>query len=457
MRIPISLGNALAVVLSVLTFDFMGVRWATLIRAGGLDLTLAEVCSIVAVMLFAVTTAFRGRLPRFHIFLYVALLHALILASGFIAHGTPGGLQHIPRYLLAILSAAALYTALQSQQHPRFLMHLATAGVLILSGMIFMSAREAGVDLLASVGNYLTTLNRDQFKHDAVRALLNAFNGESNDLTTTLINLISAAYDSYAVILLAYLVDSRSRMSLLAWPALALALLFLVVLFSFSALLVLGATVLTIVVVVLIKRPYLLPVAIASAALAAVVFVATPVGDMVEHYLAFQVTDDEDSRTTRLAQYAYALSRLNESIGNALFGVGYTKLAVGDYEIHNLTLFSWLASGLPGLLMVVALYGCMAIAMLDAARRMLAASRLLAHDLIQFALPMIFVIRTLFGGGGGIPGDVALFPAVIAIVLSVQRRGDTATSATSAVATATKSGPVTMSASSASPLEVDPA
>lgn len=357
---------------------------------------------VLAVLVFAVAWTMNAK----RIYLSGPLLMVLalvgVLTLAFVIHGTPAGFTLLPRivlYAVAGLSVGAVVVT------PERFFVVSKWGIYLTALALFASSLFANVNLIGGLLEYFATLNHDAVVYKTYRPIYNAFAAGANiEYTASVGNSVSAGLTIFFIGLISHRIGG-GRLGLSGWAALSIVGIFLITLFSSTAILVIALWIAIIGAARLSRRPALF-IGLAYLVITLLV-IASLAGVDPFALITAPLEADEKSRGFRLDQYSFALDLLGS---NPIFGVGFVES--GGFNIHNLPLFSWVSGGIIPLLMVLAIYFGLAK---NAVSGIIGAmsSKMTAQSAIMIGLPIMFAARTLFGGGGGLPDMASCLAAGI--------------------------------------------
>lgn len=362
-----------------------GLVWIPAGRLGPVQLEAANLAGLAAVALALMA----GPRPRVPAALWWLGGWTAWCALALAAHGSgDGGVLRI--WALDIATAAALVSL--GAPDRATLGRLAILAVAVLTAVLWLSARRAGVEPVAAVADYLSSSDRDAFLYGALRPTFNALAPAAAEpmFLVSLLNRVAAAYALALTILL--LAPPPERV--LAVLAGGLALAVVLVLFSSSAVLVAGAALAVAAARTARGRPLALAVMAIPAATAAAMGAA---------FVADNLGADLASRLARVDQMNFAMQAIDTS---PIWGNGYMTLDGAD--IHNWPLFSWAVAGLPALVLCLVAYG--------AALRATAGA-----GALPVLLVLVFALRTAVGGAGGVASGAGIVALALALALADQR------------------------------------
>lgn len=384
-------------------------RWVPIISAGGLVLEVPNAVSAVFALILPFAILISRRMWRIHLLFGLLVLWSLLYFLSMTVHNTPLGIPIMRQEVMQTAFGWTLALAIAHSNIP--LSRIGFWGLICLGGLVYVSSLMVGVDIISEVLNYIFTGDRNRFLYRALRPIFNAFVGGSSDVTYVASLMNDLAMSIVMLVILVFLADgrepgkSRAPVNLFALGCMAFAFL----LFSTSAIIVILLVAMVFGYRLLGRASDFQKVAIPLLALMAAIVVAGPLDDFIGSNLA----EDGNSRGARLGQYAEAMDRISE---NMLTGDGYFEH--DGFPVHNWPLFSWSTAGYVPFLIVIGVY---LMSFYGAAKGITFLKR--GDGLYLLPLFMILLVRTAFGGGGGVPsGSAIVAMAVIAGILERRRR-----------------------------------
>lgn len=376
----------------------VGAKWFLVARFGGRAIEASNFGGLIVLGLGALVVLSSRQLRSNSVFNTLLLLQALLLVM-LSLRGDP-----VTIVIMSIANTLVAYALVNAGT-------LRAPGVIIVAftgllGFIVMSAAIAGIDLLGGVVEYMQTLNRDRFKFHVLRPIYNAFTSgpEVEEYTTTINNALAATFALFYVLSGSYAVCGNRRMAVVA--VISLAAVFTI--FSSSAMLVCGT--MTIVFAAAAARRARSSIWWLYALFVGLVGLSSIVTLFGAEYLVENIVSDDASRQGRLLQYEGALAAID-----ANFWLGAGVISVHGHYVHNLFLFAFSAIGIVGAILVLAVFVMAAGISFYGLRRSFLGPDLQPQTLMAAGLPLIFMIRSLVGGAGGLPNG----PGILALALAV--------------------------------------
>lgn len=391
--------------LTMTGFIAMPLAWIPLLVIGPTVLEIPNAASIAFLLILPFAIMVSRRMTHIHLIFGLLVLWSVLFFGAMHLHGTLDGLKVQQKQ---IMETAFGWTLAISIAHSDIRLHRVGfwALVSVLVALEF-SALMMHVDLIYGILQYLTTGNRSAMLYGAMRPSFNAFVKTDSDVSYVASQI--NAFANYIILfsLLTFMQDTDTNRgpSLVAKAAGVFGLLFGIVLFSSSGVLVILAFGSAFFLRILRSAPPATRILVPLACISVVIILSGPLID----FLSVNVGDDDGSRNSRLHQYAYALNAISS---HALFGIGF--FLIDDNPVHNWTLFSWSVAGLFPFLVVIGVY------LLVAAYGIRAARYVGESWPVILGLGVMVFVRTSVGGGGGIPAGPAI--GALAAILGILER-----------------------------------
>jgi hypothetical protein len=383
-----------------------GMKWFPIITTGSLSIeanNLGALVLIAAIPLFVIGSGFRLVIPPL---VALILISNILLWFAFSIRGQPRGVDMLAvTFPAALACLGVLGIAPVVVDNLRKYVWLA---FLLMNGLVVVSAHIAGVNIMGGAMDYLTTLNRNALLFQVIRPIFNAFApaGDTNYLAT-MMNEVAAAYTVFFIIAGSLVLRGGWRM----WLVLLLSFLINFVMFSSSAVMVIGLSSLIMVLRwFAMTRSWIARISVIWILMMAAVMLAPAIG----HYIGSSVSGDAGSRGMRLDQYIYAVHKIEQ---NMFMGIGY--VTIDGNVIHNYFLFSWVSAGILGATIAVAVFA-MTLHLIFTGIYGVLYGRAPELQMMVALLSFLFLIRILFSGGGGIPSGIGI--VAIALALLIRRR-----------------------------------
>lgn len=343
-----------------------------------------EVNNLAAIAVIALAPLAWHPKPRVAPVLLLFMAAVLYIVAALTLRGDTDSLRFLLRPVIYLTAAISMSLMVPPRRPDR----IAFFALLVLGLSFIASAYYAGVDFFGYAIKSVVNLDRRGFVFHAVRGTFNAFLEGDETIATTQLNEVSAFFAVGLAIFLAH------RRLILAAATMIVILIF----FSSSA-------VITAVIIIFIAalesaktaRSLLifLVLCLLLGGLVAIYFEA------IDNYIAVNVDADSLSRASRITQYQIAVQIAQE---NPIFGSGVTQSEVG--YIHNVLLFAFSTSGVIPLAILLVSFAALFAILMRATWEFFRHDR---HWLVVIGLGGIFAVRTLVGGGGGLPDPVASF------------------------------------------------
>jgi hypothetical protein len=393
--------------LMLLTFlASAGMKWFPIIKTGSLSIeanNLGALIVIAAIPLFVVGRGFKLVVPPM---VALIIFSNILLWFAFSIRGQEQGAR-----MLSVTFPAAIACLGVLQIAPIAIDNLRKYvwwAFLLLSGLVVVSAQITGVDIFGGAIDYVTTLNRNMLLFQVLRPIFNAFAPAGDtEYLATMMNEVAAAYAVLFIIAGSLAVRGGWRM----WTIAAVSFVVNFVMFSSSAVMVIGFSVL-----IISLRWFILTKNWAAKFFVIWILImgAVLMAPSVAQYVEDSVVEDAGSRGMRLDQYSYAVSSIDQ---NMLTGIGYVE--INGNVIHNYFLFSWVSAGIVGAAIAIAVFGA-TIRLIVAGIYGVIHGRTPELHMMVALLSFLFLIRILFSGGGGIPSGIGI--VAIALALLIRRR-----------------------------------
>jgi uncharacterized protein (UPF0333 family) len=367
-----------------------GVKWIPLVKFGSISVEIHNAVSLSSCLIAFGIIFLRKRivLPK-EFLLYFLVVLLIIVTSVYRGNNIPGTI---------IVSVPAVLGALVIVQHEKvqFIGEKYKYGFIFLLISLFISAKLSGQDLFVGLINYFTTYNRDIFLYQTLRPIFNAFSPSSEEIAYggPLVNHLSSGFYLFFVIASANLVKGEKKA--IDWLIASFSLLMIFALFSST---VLGVAIVTLGLALFfsarqIKSHFSLIVSVA------IFIIVIPVTlPYVLNFLIDGLLGDAHSATTRMSQNSVALDLINHSV---LTGGG--TATHGNHGLHNMPLYAWTEGGIIGFIAVLYLYGLCILSFVNGFLYLI--KNQIEYRFEAFlltSLPLFFIVRTFFGGGGGMP------------------------------------------------------
>ncbi len=381
--------NTIACFFILLLIASSGVKWIPVLSFAGLRLEVhnfVSICSFTTLIL--VIFHRKGfSISREH----VVFLAIMCLISFFsVIRGdniSPNLRVSLPAILgsLILLQVRNTYFIRKFYYHCFFLLFLA----------LFVSALVSGEALLSGLVKYFSTLNRDAFLFQTLRPIFNAFAPSTGapQYGGPLVNHLSSGFYIFFVISCAKLLTANRCLA--DWFVATVSFFMIFSLFSST---VLGATLVALFIFIVI---YLKDIKNHRVLLTAVAVFATALPLLLSYllsYLAEGLLNDSKSITSRMSQNEYAIAAIEDNIF-----FGYGSVTFGGHGLHNLPLFAWSEGGILAFICVLIFYYFCLHNMLYALLYLSKLRGALRYEaFLMLVLPVFIIIRTLFGGGGGL-------------------------------------------------------
>lgn len=369
-----------------------GIKWIPIIQLGGYALELHNTGSIAGIIATLIIALLKKRfvLPKEFLTIFIVLLFVAVFGIFRVGKISDNVIVSLPALLGAlVIVQISPFKVIKRYYYLSFL-------VLILT--LFFSAKFSGADFFNGLLGYLASFNRNEFVFQTLRPIFNAFVNVKDEIiyNGSLVNHLASGFYLFFVISSGFIISRTHKFKDLIIATFSFFLIFS--LFSSS---VLGATLAAIAIALFFafmqvhSRVWLL------IGFLFVILIVPLVLPWIISYLSTGVSGETNSINTRAAQNSAAL----DSISNNLITGGGT-ISQGGHGLHNLPLFAWTEGGVLGFLTVMVLY-VFCIASIINGLKYLAKNK----DEFRFeafllaTLPIFIIIRSLFGGGGGLPGS----------------------------------------------------
>jgi hypothetical protein len=380
--------------LALTGFIAMPLSWIPLFIIGPTVLEIPNAVSIAFLLLLPFAILVSKRMIHIHLVFGLLLLWSLLYFAAQQLHGTLNDGRQVLQQ--QFMEAAFGWMLALTIAHSNLRLHQIGLWALVsLLGFIELSALLVRVDLFTGLIDYLITQNRGAMLYGVMRPSFNAFVQTSTDLS-----YVGAVINSLAssLVLLSLLIFMREGeadkgSSLLAKGISIFGLIFASILFSSSAMLVILAFACAYLLEIMRRGGPTARVLVPVTGIAVVILLAIPAGTFIMENIA----EDTASRSSRLDQYIYALNAISS---HAMLGIGF--FLIDNNPVHNWPLFSWSTSGLFAFLTVISVYLLLTLSGLRAARYLRKGAPVI------FGLWAIVIVRTSFGGGGGVPTGAAI-------------------------------------------------
>ena len=397
----LNVGGPLAALIVFVLLASVGAEWFQVLKAGGFTLELSNVGSLVAIGLCGLLVILRREL-RAPMVLNVLLVLFVMLIFAMAARGQPHGVVIIS--LFGILSAYALANVHSLRNQTPVL-----AAFVAYIGFIALSLIISGVDFIAGFADYLSHFNRARFNAKVMHPIYNAFiaGGADEAYRTQINNRASATFALFYILAGSYALTGQRIMI----PVAAISLFAVFLIFSSAAMMVCA------IVSLIFFWHWALRVENKLVVLI-IVFVASTVFIIVwptlSIYIEANLLSDSSTREGRMVQYGEALNSIDK---NMIFGSGLVTVQVTYIvHIHNIILFSFATAGIAGFIAAtyvilyviwLSLKGLNAIRLGDTVQ---------PEALMTACLPILFLIRCMVGGGGGLPASAGALALGLALV-----------------------------------------
>jgi hypothetical protein len=395
----------IAALLVVVGLVSVPLSWVPVIAKGGIVLEIPNMIGIFFLLILPFAIFVSRRMWRIHLLFGLMFVWTIFYMGAMILNETPRGLDMVR---LQVTQAAFGWTLALAIAHSSIrLSRIAFWAIIVLVGMLHLSAFLTHINLAGEFLNYLITGNRTQFVFRGMRVIFNAFTSNLADVDYVASQINNLANTLVLFCALVFLDDGKdTKVFSLLSKAVGVAFLGVAfVLFSTSAIMVILVICACLAYRAMTRSHIIVGAMLPFVLVSLLIVVHEPLFD----FFASNLAEDTQSRGARLGQYEYAASVISD---NLLSGVGYFEF--GGYSIHNWPLFSWSTAGYLTFLVTLAVY----LVFLLASAGYLRWDRNNAHVILP--LVTIMLIRTLVGGGGGIPAGSAI--AAMSIVLGLLER-----------------------------------
>ncbi|WP_157577767.1 O-antigen ligase family protein [Roseivivax halodurans] len=386
-------------VLTCVMLGTVGAKWLVVVTLAGKSLELSNIGLLFSLGIFGCWVLPERGFRSIPV-LNVLLLLLLLLLGGLMIRGDP--IDIVVMSIAHVLGAYAVATIARVDGRISVL-----GGFLGIFGFLALSVMISGVDVLFGVLDYLRTLDRDRFAFQVLRPIYNAFVTDNTDeITVQINNALCAAFVLIYMIAGSHAVLGNRMMALVC--VLCLAMVFTI--FSSSAVLAAAASTLIFgfVAVMRVRGFWQIYVLVGLTLLGGMALAGG-----ISEYLVANVADDTGSRDQRIEQYTAALDLMDRHIW---LGTGYVE--VSGHSIHNFFLFSFVSVGVAGGVLSLAVFVLAAGLSLKGCRLLLTEREVTPPMVMLACLPILFVLRSLVGGAGGLPtgpGILALGFALAAL------------------------------------------
>jgi hypothetical protein len=323
-------------------------------------------------------------------------------------HNTPMGMPILRQEVMQAAFGWTLALAIAHSNIP--ISRIGFWGLICLVGVVYVSSLRVGVDIISEALNYMLTGDRNRFLYRALRPIFNAFVGGNSDVNYVASLMNDLAMAIVTLVILVFLADGKEEgrsfgpVNLFALGCMGFGFL----LFSTSANIVILLVAMVFGYKLLARASDFQKLAIPLVLLMAAIVLSGPLDDFIGSNLA----EDGNSRGARLGQYAEAMDRISV---NMFTGDGYFEH--DGFPVHNWLLFTWSTTGYAAFLVVIGVY----VMVFHSA--ITSVTFLKGNSLFLLPMATILLVRTAFGGGGGIPSGASIVAiAVIAGLLERRRR-----------------------------------
>lgn len=337
--------------------SMMTLYWPKLIHAGGSSVQPLHVGILLLIATSLITPKTLQSTVRMGAYCAPWLLAflAYLLLFAFAAAGT-AAMSKVPRQLLGVAGFLCIAGfCLRAADPARSLRRGALFGLLAFLALTEYSAWQIGKSLMTSVLDFLATGNIKTLIYKFFRPVFNAMESVDVSIKAAATNAIGT---SIFVLAVCYRIGFRKPSFDLTGTAITLLAVFLLILLNARSVVV--AAVLSMLLASLlgltvrrgVSLTGILFVSVGLMLLAAFALVMAVRGESVVNAVATSFAFDDPSTESRLTQYQWAFSLIEESV---LFGHGFLFTESGN-AIHNLFLSAWAYVGLHGFLLALIFY-----------------------------------------------------------------------------------------------------
>ncbi len=398
-RRGLNLAEPLGAILLFVLLATVGAKWVPVTSAGGYTLELSNMGALLAIAMGGVLVILKREL-RAPLVLVVTVGLLILLIASHATRGQPYNTMIMSMVAVASTVAVANVSNLRSPMPVIW----AVGGFICV---LVVSVMVSGVDFVGGITEYLTTFNRKRLNATIMAPIYNAFQ-QGNDFTyfSSMSNTVAASFALFYILAGSYALTGDRRMI----PVALLSLFVVLSIFSSSG--VLTCLLTSIVFFWHWAKSARNKWAILMFAAALLSFLVTFWAEIAEFFY-YNVVNDEGSRDGRLEQYDQALASIEN---NMLLGAGTVVVNI-YYSIHNFFLYSFAAAGVAGAVLSAFVIIYVAILSVQGLRAIYHGNSHQPEALLVACLPLLFLIRVMFGGAGGLPmgaGALALGLALVA-------------------------------------------